>query len=85
MESTRVKDIENIYATCRRVLGLNAWIRVIEACGKSLKSETFADSLAALQEKHIIPDFLPELAKLEWIRYVVTTREVEIPVGCRMA
>jgi selenobiotic family peptide radical SAM maturase len=79
MESTRVKDIENIYATCRRVLGLNAWIRVIEACGKSLKSETFADSLAALQEKHIIPDFLPELAKLEWIRYVVTTREVEIP------
>lgn len=73
------KEIESIYPACCFFLGPRAWRRFIELCNDKLSAETFPENVDKMQCEHPIPDFLPELARLEWTKHQVSMGEVTLP------
>ncbi|MEF9438683.1 MAG: hypothetical protein L0922_08115, partial [Candidatus Mariimomonas ferrooxydans] len=60
------KELERIYPACRKILGPDAWKRIISACVADLKPETFSDTLSLQVGSPGAQAFFPELARLEW-------------------
>ncbi len=60
---------ETIYVNCRRTLGLRAWGRVRSALDQNSDPYCFPELLQSLTQKLNFPDFMPDMARLEWFRY----------------
>lgn len=74
-----VPNLEKAYPLCYAVLGRDVWDRMIGGCKAPFKAKSFSDFLAKQAGDHVIPEFLPELAGLEWARHSVSTAKVSIP------
>jgi selenobiotic family peptide radical SAM maturase len=59
-----------LFPVCRALVGPRAWPRLLKACGGMDKPASLPDRFAAM--KNGAPDFLPELARLEWTRHEVS-------------
>jgi selenobiotic family peptide radical SAM maturase len=60
------------FPVCRALIGPKAWTRLLKACGGMARPESLPDRLAAMKEPVGVPDFLAELARLEWARHEVS-------------
>jgi selenobiotic family peptide radical SAM maturase len=60
------------FPVCRALIGPKAWPRLLRVCGGLTRPESLPDRMAALKDGHAAPDFLPELARLEWARHEVS-------------
>jgi selenobiotic family peptide radical SAM maturase len=56
-----------IFSTCRRTLGSKTWGRVLAAMGEESGIECFPGRLASLTASLDLPDYIADLARLEWI------------------
>jgi selenobiotic family peptide radical SAM maturase len=68
-------DMEKIFPVTLSLLGNNAWKRLAETFKGNICNEIFYKTLSELQNHHIIPDYLPDLMKLEWKRYLVECKK----------
>ena len=68
-------DIDTVYPTCRMVLGPTAWDRLRSSLGEAAAPGRVPGLMLGAARTQIIPDFLPELARLEWARHQVATRK----------
>jgi selenobiotic family peptide radical SAM maturase len=73
------KELEKIYLACRSTVDSDTWNGIIEACAEGLEPERLPDELALQMGDLGLPDFLPELARLEWAVHTVKNGDIEIP------
>lgn len=66
--------LEDIYPACRAILGPEGWRRLMRHVGRGGPG-----ILSNLPEGHVVPDFLPDLARLEWCRHVAATSPEALP------
>ena len=59
----------HIFSSCRRILEKQSWGRIQAALDKSTEIHQFPDQLASLKSKLGLPDFIGDLARIEWIRH----------------
>jgi selenobiotic family peptide radical SAM maturase len=55
-----------IYTNCRRILGNQAWGRILQELDEESQPGFFADKLAILRHALALPDFIMDLARIEW-------------------
>ncbi len=79
MKPSKKKEFETIYSVCRSVLGLDKWEQLIEKIPTESRLEMFSETLAAYKEAFGLPDFLPELAGLEWSLHQAASKRSKIP------
>ncbi len=60
------------FPVCRALIGPRAWPRLLKACEAIGRPESLPDRLAAMKDRPGAPDFLAELARLEWTRHEVS-------------
>jgi len=74
------KNFEKIYRACRSILGLDTWDRFLGVCVAEAGPETFPDTLALYMNSLGLPQFLPELARLEWHLHQTNSNKIELPL-----
>ncbi len=72
MKRRRKSARAELFPVCRALMGAKAWPRLLKACGGMARPESLAARLAAMKRPAGAPDFLPELARLEWARHGVS-------------
>jgi selenobiotic family peptide radical SAM maturase len=60
-------NFQCIFSSCRRILGKKTWGRIQAVLGKDIAPQTFVDKLSFLKKKLSLPDFIDDLARIEWI------------------
>ncbi len=78
MHSSNRKLIEEHYPACRRLLQSGAWDRIVRAHPDDSRPETFPETLTLGRADIGLPEFLPELARLEWNFREVASGETKI-------
>ncbi|MGD2124684.1 MAG: thio(seleno)oxazole modification radical SAM maturase SbtM [Desulfobacteraceae bacterium] len=74
------KDIiERVFPMCRSMLDSSTWEGMLEACEGKPQPESFPKTLALHLGDLGLPDFLPELARLELTFHAVTAKVVDTP------
>jgi selenobiotic family peptide radical SAM maturase len=73
------KELEKVYLACRSTVDSDTWGGIIAACAEGLDPETLPNVLRLHTGDLGLPDFLPELARLEWAVHKVKDTEIEIP------
>ncbi len=68
--------LNSIYRVCHSVLGEAAWSRVLSAVADTQNVAEFPEALASLQASLAVPDFLPDLARVEWARRSAETSPI---------
>ncbi len=58
---------QSIFSSCRRILGKKTWGRILAALDTNSEPQTFADRLYLLKNDLQLPDFIDDLARIEWI------------------
>jgi len=76
VDSLRKQRLEKTFPTCRFILGADNWDRIAKVCDSD--PEAFPEALALHIGDPAIPDFLAELARIEWAVNSITTREKKI-------
>jgi selenobiotic family peptide radical SAM maturase len=71
------KDLGDIYPVCRALLGPTLWERIQEEIGASNQVEALPDTLSRDRGRPEIPDYLPDLARLE--RALFSAGMAEVP------
>ncbi len=79
MNSRRENQLKKIYPVCFSILGTKSWNRIVGLLDKPFKPATLANRLASGVEDITLPEFLPELAKLEWVYYSISMSRAVIP------
>jgi selenobiotic family peptide radical SAM maturase len=69
LRNSREDIFQSIFSSCRRILGTKTWGRILAALEKDSTPETFADTLSSLKNEFYLPDFIDDLARLEWVRH----------------
>ncbi|MBT8490472.1 MAG: hypothetical protein KJN62_05445, partial [Deltaproteobacteria bacterium] len=57
--------LEEVFPVCHSVLDIKIWNQLITECGGNPGSETLLQALISHMGKLGLPEFLPELARLE--------------------
>lgn len=81
MDPSRKKKIEHIYRACRSIMGSDTWDRILEAGNADSRLEAFPDTVEKYRIEFGLPEFLPELARLEWTLHKTTSRKHGTPFG----
>ena len=79
MKSPTRKEFETTYPVCRSAVGLCKWQQIFERVPGECTLATFSKILAAYGEGLGLPDFLPDLAGLEWNLYQAEAGMDNIP------
>lgn len=66
MYSTFEDTYQKIYTNCRRILGNQTWGRILQELDEDSQPGFFADKLLLLKHPLALPDFIVDLARLEW-------------------
>ncbi|MFC1703874.1 thio(seleno)oxazole modification radical SAM maturase SbtM [Candidatus Omnitrophota bacterium] len=74
-------SIDSIFPICKSILGTAVWSRLIPRLGVASEPEAFPNALESVRADFSIPEFLPELARVELIRYKVFNADVPILEG----
>ena len=83
VHNSRIDNYPKIFSNCRRILGARTWGRVLAALAEGSDPQTFADRLLSIQSALNLPGFIPDLARLEWVRH--RTREDKAPLPQQVA
>lgn len=67
MPNSCEEHFQCIFSSCRRILGKKTWGRIQAVLEKDFAPQTFADKLSFLKKKLSLPDFIDDLARIEWI------------------
>jgi len=78
MSPTKI-DLEVIYPRCRMLLGTDMWQKIISGHDLDRKPGIFPKVIVAYKHHAHIPEFLPELARLEWSVSQAKERSITIP------
>ena len=62
-------NFQKIFINCRRTLGKETWGRVLAALDEDSEPQAFHDILLSLKDAFDLPDFIVDLARLEWALY----------------
>ncbi|MCJ7615638.1 MAG: thio(seleno)oxazole modification radical SAM maturase SbtM [Desulfobacterales bacterium] len=62
-------NFQKIFTNCRRTLGKETWGRVLAALDEDSEPQVFHDILLSLKNAFDLPDFIVDLARLEWALY----------------
>ncbi len=73
-----MEKLEAVYPACRSTVESDTWNRIIAACAADLEPETLPNTLALQMGDLGLPDFLPELARLEWTLTKVATGRIKV-------
>ena len=72
--TTLLKDpYEKIFTNCRRILGGQTWGRLLTAVGEDLDPRIFPDKLTAIKPDLAAPEFIVDLARIEWALHQAKT------------
>ena len=66
MNPSQVHSFNEIFTHCRRTLGSNAWGEALAALSEACRPDTFPDALRSLTTALDLPDFIHDLARIEW-------------------
>jgi selenobiotic family peptide radical SAM maturase len=69
LQNARADIFKDIFSTCRRILGRKTWGRILAVLENNLRPELFADTLLSVKNEYNLPDFIDDLARVEWIRH----------------
>jgi selenobiotic family peptide radical SAM maturase len=72
--NTDSNGYQRIFSNCRRILGIEAWDKVLAALDKDVKPEMFPDTLSSLKTVLHLPAYMDDLARLEWIWHQTKTQ-----------
>ena len=72
-------DLEKIYPTCYRALSTEIREKLIALADAELDAAAFPKLLTLEMESLPMPDYLPDLARLEWAIYDVQNSDVILP------
>lgn len=75
------EKLATIYPACRSFLDIDAWTNLMAECGENLEPEAFPNVTRRQKDNLGLPDFLTDLARLEWALYFAATSDMEIPSG----
>jgi len=64
---------QKIFSTCCRILGSQTWGRILAALDQDLKPQIFPDKLGSLTHDLVLPDFIVDLACIEWALHQTKT------------
>jgi selenobiotic family peptide radical SAM maturase len=78
--SSSEEELGKIYLASRSTVDTDTWNGIIASCAEGLEPERLPDELALQMGDSGLPDFLPDLARLEWAVHTVKNGEIEIPV-----
>ena len=81
MTSSSEEELGKIYLASRSTVDTDTWNGIIASCAEGLEPERLPDELALQMGDSGLPDFLPDLARLEWAVHTVKNGEIEIPVA----
>ncbi len=70
---------KQIFSNCRHILGAESWGRIMAALEKGSDPENFPNHLIAQRSITQAPEFLADLARLEWLYYQAQTQPPPIP------
>jgi len=76
VDSLRKERLERSFPICRSILDPDIWDRIVIACASD--PESFPQALARHTGDPEIPDFLIELARLEWAVHSVMSGEAQV-------
>ena len=71
------KELEKIYLASRSIVGSDTWSDIIASCPEGIEPERLPDELALQLGASGLPEFLPELARLEWAVHTAKTGKLE--------
>ena len=81
MQSPKKKIIEEYYPRCRSLLDRETWDRVMELHPHDSRPEALPETLALHRADLGLPEFFPDLARLEWNFYQITSGKFETRPG----
>lgn len=76
MYSTFEDTYLKIYTNCRRILGNQTWGRVLQELDEDPQPSFFADTLLLLKHPLALPDFIVDLARIEWALHKAGSEDV---------
>lgn len=79
MDSQKIQKISRIFTKTNQIMGPRAWQNLLILCGDSPNAEEFVEKIPEVQKECPLPDFLPELAVVEWALHKVRTSGIRIP------
>ena len=71
--------LETVYPQCRAALDPKTWQCILEACPRDLKPEAFFNLIALQRDELDLPEYLDELARLEWAIDKATDAANQVP------
>jgi len=71
--------LEMVYPGSRAIVDSDTWERIIDACAHDPEPEAFPNLMMLQRDEFRLPEYLAELARLEWTLYQVKTAGPEIP------
>ncbi|MGD9974085.1 MAG: thio(seleno)oxazole modification radical SAM maturase SbtM [Desulfatirhabdiaceae bacterium] len=71
-------DFTKIFPACRSFLDADAWDRIISECPDDENPDRFSNRMLFYSDSTDIPEFLPDLARLEW--HILQTKQQEIAI-----
>ena len=72
MKHSHGHTYQTIFSNCHRILGLQTWGRILEALEDETTPHAFSERLDSLKSTLSLPEFLPDLARVEWALFQVT-------------
>ncbi len=70
VRNSRHDEYRTIFSNCRRTLGMETWGRVLAALDENATPQTLPETLSQLMNPLGLPDYIGELARIEWARHV---------------
>ncbi len=67
MTNAYENNFQHIFFSCRRILGKKSWGRIQAVLEKNPEPQAFAGKLSLLKKELHLPDFIDDLARIEWI------------------
>jgi selenobiotic family peptide radical SAM maturase len=78
VRNPRFDNYPKIFSNCRRTLGTKTWGRVMAALDEDLDPQTFPDKLLSMKTGFDLPNFIGDLARLEWVLHRTETDKTPI-------
>jgi hypothetical protein len=74
-----VDPYQTIYAHCCRILGDSAWGRIRAAMDDEPPPENFPYQLKAIKDRLDLPDFIDDVARIEWSQHQLLSLKSTLP------
>jgi selenobiotic family peptide radical SAM maturase len=79
LQSSQAETFENIFSKCRSILGIENWGRVQAALENNSDLQSVLNRLSELKQAVTIPNFIGDLARLEWAWHQAKEDKPTIP------